>query len=72
MRAVLEEKVANDPPSPREFAPDIDPGLEHLILRGVARLPSDRYQTAADMLAGLVRIKHTTPVHCVDRLSRRS
>jgi hypothetical protein len=44
-------KDADDPLSPREVLPDIDADLDRMILRGVARLPGDRYQSAAEMLA---------------------
>jgi hypothetical protein len=45
--------VTNNPPSPRAFMPEIEAELEQGILRAVARLSGERYQSAAEMLADL-------------------
>lgn len=43
-------KQVNDlPASPREINPDIDPALESIIMRAMAKNPSERFATAQDM-----------------------
>lgn len=42
------------PPSPTEYADDITPELEEVVLRCLAKDPDDRFQTAGDLLAALV------------------
>jgi serine/threonine protein kinase len=52
-RAILRAKVRSAPKPPRHFAPDLDPVLEAIILRAIARSPRDRYQDPATMLYDL-------------------
>jgi serine/threonine protein kinase len=52
-RAILRAKVRGAPKPPRHFAPDIDPALEAIILKAIARSPNDRYQDPAAMLYDL-------------------
>jgi hypothetical protein len=42
----------DDPPAPRSLRPDLDPALESLVLRAMARRPEERF-TAAEMAAAL-------------------
>ena len=43
-------KQVNDlPVPPREITPDIDPGLEAIILKAMAKHPAERFATANDM-----------------------
>ena len=43
-------KQVNDLPAPpREINPDIDPGLESIIMRAMAKNPAERFATAQDM-----------------------
>jgi eukaryotic-like serine/threonine-protein kinase len=51
--AVLRAKLEDDPLPPRRFLPAIDPALEGVILRAIARSPRDRYGNAADLLRDL-------------------
>ncbi|AGC46443.1 serine/threonine protein kinase [Myxococcus stipitatus DSM 14675] len=50
------EKVRNaDVPLPREFNPNIPPGLEKVVLKALAREPEDRYQWGSDLAEDLMR-----------------
>jgi eukaryotic-like serine/threonine-protein kinase len=44
--AVLLAHVNQPPPPPRSIRPELDPGLERLILRALAKDPAKRWQTA--------------------------
>ena len=44
------KRVQEEPPSPREHLPDLDPRWEEVILRCLARKPEDRYQEAQDII----------------------
>ena len=44
------KRVQEEPPSPREHLPDLDPRWEEVILRCLARKPEDRYAEAQDVI----------------------
>ncbi len=48
------KRVQEEPPSPREHLPDLDPRWEEAILRCLARQPEDRYPEAQDVIRTLV------------------
>ena len=45
--------VKGDPPRPRKLRPNVDPDLEAICLKAMARQPADRYQSAKDMAEAL-------------------
>jgi serine/threonine-protein kinase len=47
--AVMRAKANEDPQPPSRYRPDLDPHLEEIILHAIARLPRDRYRSAAEM-----------------------
>jgi len=47
--AVMNERVLNEPKSPREFNPEISPELEEILYRALERDPRHRYATAHEM-----------------------
>lgn len=47
--AIALKQVNEQPRRPRDIRPNIDPGLETIILRAMAKKPADRYDTAEDM-----------------------
>jgi serine/threonine-protein kinase len=50
----LLREIANDlPPAPRDHAPWIDPELERIVMRAMAKDPDDRYPTAAALASDL-------------------
>ncbi len=44
------KRVQEEPPSPRQHLPDLDPRWEEVILRCLARQPEDRYAEAQDVI----------------------
>jgi hypothetical protein len=56
--AVAVQHQADPPPDPREFNEEIPENVCQLILRCLAKEPSERYQTATDLLAEIERIRH--------------
>ncbi len=47
--AIALKQVNEQPRRPREINPNIDPGLEAVIMRAMAKKPAERYATAEDM-----------------------
>ena len=50
---LLVKIVQSEPPRPRKLRPDLDPVLEAICLRAVARSPGRRFQLAKDMAEAL-------------------
>jgi len=50
---VLARIMHDDPPRPSNFQPDLDPALEAIILRAMAREPAARYQSAREFIGAL-------------------
>jgi serine/threonine-protein kinase len=48
--AVMNERVLNDVPPPRELNPEISPQLEEILYRALEREPRHRYATASEMM----------------------
>jgi beta-lactam-binding protein with PASTA domain/tRNA A-37 threonylcarbamoyl transferase component Bud32 len=53
--AVASKHVRDHPPRLRDLAPTVPPALEAVIMKAMAKSPSDRYATADDVRADLVR-----------------
>jgi serine/threonine-protein kinase len=51
--ALMRAKTHDDPRPPSYHLPSIDPALETIILRAIARAPRDRHATVAELLAHL-------------------
>jgi serine/threonine protein kinase len=61
---VLSRVISDDPPSLRSLAADLDPALEAICLRAMAKDPKDRYRSAAefaDALEGWTPSEDTGP-----------
>ncbi|HVR60377.1 MAG TPA: serine/threonine-protein kinase [Polyangia bacterium] len=52
-QALMRMKTTSDPRAPSYYLPAIDPLLETIIMRAIARAPRDRYASIADLLADL-------------------
>jgi serine/threonine protein kinase len=52
--ALMRAKGSEDPRPLTYYVPDIDPALEGVVLRAIARAPRDRYATARQLLADLL------------------
>ena len=55
--AIAYRHVREDPAPPRLLNPDVPPSLEAVCLKAMAKRPEDRYQTAAELRADLVRAR---------------
>jgi eukaryotic-like serine/threonine-protein kinase len=51
--ALLRAKTLDDPRPLTYHVPDVDPGLEAVVMRSLQRAPRDRYDTAEELLADL-------------------
>jgi serine/threonine-protein kinase len=47
-------RLHQTPPTPRRSRPDVEPGLDATIMRAMARRPSDRFASAAELRAELL------------------
>jgi serine/threonine-protein kinase len=64
--ALMRAKTNDDPRPPSYFVPSIDPALEAIIMRAIARLPRNRYASVAELLAHL-RDPTTVPPRVADQ-----
>jgi serine/threonine protein kinase len=60
--AIAYKHVREDPTPPRMLNPDVPPPLEAICLKAMAKLPDNRYQTAAEFRADLERFRNGEPV----------
>jgi eukaryotic-like serine/threonine-protein kinase len=55
--AVAYQHVREDPRAPSERNPEISPALDAVVLKALSKNPLNRYQSAAEMRADLVRVR---------------
>ena len=60
--AIAYRHVREDPTPPRMLNPDVPAPLEAICLKAMAKLPDNRYQTAAEMHDDLERFRNGQPV----------
>ncbi|MFT4200417.1 Stk1 family PASTA domain-containing Ser/Thr kinase [Gordonia sp. (in: high G+C Gram-positive bacteria)] len=54
--AVAHQHVHEDPPLPSDLRGDIAPELDSVILKAISKNPANRYQSAAEFRADLIRV----------------
>ncbi len=64
--AVASKHVRDEPPLPRDLTPTVPVALEAVIMKAMAKSPDDRYATADDLRADLLRFVEGRPVEAVD------
>ena len=64
--AVASKHVRDHPPAPRELNPQIPPTFEAIILKAMAKDPANRYATAEDLRADLLRFTEGRSVQAMD------
>jgi eukaryotic-like serine/threonine-protein kinase len=66
--AIAYRHVREDPTPPRMLNPDVPAPLEAICLKAMAKLPDNRYQTAAEMHDDLQRFRNGQPVQATPLL----
>jgi eukaryotic-like serine/threonine-protein kinase len=66
--AIAYRHVREDPTPPRMLNPDVPAPLEAICLKAMAKLPDNRYQTAAELHDDLERFRNGQPVHATPLL----
>ncbi len=56
---IMLQHVASAPPPPRLLKPDVEPALEQIILKGLAKPPEERFASAAAMAKELRKVLET-------------
>ncbi|MGI9472423.1 MAG: WD40 repeat domain-containing serine/threonine protein kinase, partial [Rubripirellula sp.] len=71
-RAILQQKVSEDPPSPRTLEPTVPRDLETICLKSLEREPEKRFQTASELAEELQRFSADEPIQSrpITRLER--
>jgi serine/threonine-protein kinase len=60
--AVAYQHVREDPPPPSDSNPDVTPDIDAIVLKALAKNPANRYQSAAEMRADVLRAASGRPV----------
>jgi serine/threonine-protein kinase len=60
--AIMNQHVAQDPPSILQFNPNISPALATVVMRAIRRDPEKRYHAMKEMLHDLIHLDEVTPV----------
>jgi eukaryotic-like serine/threonine-protein kinase len=71
-QTMLRAKATEDPRSPRQLRPELEPAIEEIVLHAIERLPRDRYARASDLLADLQDPSHVVIRDRSEILARRS
>jgi len=64
--AVASKHVRDTPALPREVNPQVPVALEAVIMKAMAKLPDDRYRSAEELRADLLRFADGRPVEAAD------
>ena len=69
--AIAYRHVREAPTPPSQLNPDVPGGLEAVVLKAMAKLPANRYQTAVELRADLERVLAGQPVHATPLLAEQ-
>lgn len=69
---VAYKQVKEEPLPPSALVPDVPPALEAIIMKAMAKNPANRYQTAQEMKADLLRFLDGLPVSAIPLLPERT
>src|SRR5260370_42423278 len=69
--SMLAQILRDDPPSPREFRPDLDPALAAILLRALRKDPAERYADAHAFAPALVACATGPPASARGQRSHR-
>lgn len=58
--SVAMQHLQSEPVPPREYNQSLSPGLEDVVLKGLAKLPQDRFKTAESMRQELEKVAFST------------
>lgn len=64
--AIVHKHIYASPPVPSSLNPDIPPAVERVLLKALAKTPSDRYPSATALMTDLMRALQTTGVDELD------
>jgi serine/threonine-protein kinase len=67
--AVAYQHVREDPIPPSQVDPDVTPTIDAIVLKAMAKNPANRYQSAGDMRADLLRAAAGRPVSATPVMS---
>lgn len=68
--SVAMKQVNDEPTPPREINPNLDPSLEAIVMKAMAKNPADRFETAKEMRAALNDYLAGRPVNLGDGFTR--
>lgn len=67
--AVAYQHVREDPTPPSQLNPDVTPALDAVVIKAMSKNPANRYQSAHDMRADLLRVQEGLPVEATPLMS---
>jgi serine/threonine-protein kinase len=67
--SVAYQHVREDPVPPSQVDPDVTPAIDAIVLKAMAKNPANRYQSAGDMRADLLRAAAGRPVSATPVMS---
>ena len=67
--AVAYQHVREDPIPPSQLNPAVSPALDAVVIKAMSKNPANRYQSAAEMRADLIRIQEGLPVEATPLMS---
>jgi beta-lactam-binding protein with PASTA domain/predicted Ser/Thr protein kinase len=70
--AVAYKQVNEVPPAPSAFNPDVPPALDAVVMKCMAKNPANRYQTAAELIRDLERVRNGLDVEATPLLPMAS